>query len=97
MKFKKTDSLWMLNDDGHLVTSKPFPDSELGFIGFIALEEGTIFLADAGWDTNLMAANLVLEQLWEVETMPIHVLTPTSRGLVSVQTLTKEEICGRAS
>ena len=95
--FKSTDSLWMLNDDGKLVICAPLPGSEEGFIGFIALEEGTIFLADSDWDKNLMAARLRLDQLWSVESMPVHVLTPTGRGQVAVQTLVKEKICGRTS
>jgi hypothetical protein len=95
--FKKTDSLWFLNDDGKLIICAPLADSEQGFIAFISLEEGTIFLADSDWDKSLMAAKLTLKQLWSVESMPVHVLTPTTRGQVAVQTLIKEAFCGRTS
>lgn len=92
--FKATDSLWLLNDGGRLVTCSP--QGEEGFVGFIALEEATIFLADSDWDKNLMAAKLVLEQLWVAETLPVHVFTPMGHdGFVSVQTLTKEALCGK--
>jgi hypothetical protein len=97
MKFKPTDSLWFLNDDGKLIICAPLEGSGEGFIAFISLEEGTLFLADSDWDKNLMAAKLTLEQLWSVETMPVHILTSTGHNQVSVQTLTKEEICGRTS
>jgi len=97
MKFTKTNSLWFLNDDGKLIICTPLEGSTEGFIAFISLEEGTLFLADSDWDKNLMAARLTLEQLWGVETMPVHILTSTGPKQVSVQTLTKEEICGRTS
>lgn len=91
--FKSTDELWFLNDNRHLVTASP-DGNEPGFVGFIALEEATIFLADSNWDKNLMAAKLTLEQLWTTETLPVYVFTPTGGGSVAVQTLKKEDICG---
>ena len=91
MKFKQTDSLWFLNDDGKLIICAPLEGSGEGFIAFISLEEGTLFLADSDWDKGLLAARLTLKQLWSVETMPVHILTPQGAGHVTVQTLTKEE------
>ena len=96
MRFKPTDSLWLLNDDGKLVTVQPTPEDQEGFVAFICLEEGTLFIVDCGWNPEFKAAHIPLNKLWAVEDKPVHIFTSHGKGNASVQTITKEEICGRA-
>jgi len=80
---------WLLhNDDNSLTTVSPIIDSDQGFVGFLTLEEATLFLTHSSWPQRRVQ-KVNLDQLWVIYPLPVHIFT-SNKLYVNIETLRKD-------